>query len=254
MSHLIKIDKILVSVIIPYFKKRKFIEKTINSIKSQTHKKLEIIIVFDDKDHTDLKLIRKIKKSDSRIKIIINKIQLGAGFSRNIGVRSARSNYIAFIDADDLWKKDKIELQLKFMIKNHLQISHTSYEILKENQTNKKIMRAKTYKNYKQLLPSCDVGLSTVMLKKKLISKKCQFPKLKTKEDFALWLLILKKNVIFGALDKNLTAWRKLDNSLSSSVFQKLKDGFNLYRNYMKFNIFKSFFYLSILSINFLRK
>ena len=92
------------------------------------------------------------------------------------------------------------------------------------------------------------------MLKKSLITKSCQFPKLKTKEDFVLWLLILKKNVIFGALDKNLTTWRKLNNSLSSSLFQKLKDGFSLYNRYMKFNFLKSFYYLAILSVNFLRK
>ena len=245
---------ISVSVIVPYFKKRNFIEKTINSIKSQTHKNLEIIIVFDDNDHSDLKFIKKIQKSDKRIKLIVNKKQLGAGFSRNRGIKYSRSNYVAFIDADDLWKKNKIELQLKFMIKNRLLISHTSYEILKKNQKNKKILRAKSYTNYKQLLSSCDIGLSTVMLKKKLISNKCQFPKLKTKEDFVLWLLILKKNIKIGALDKNLTVWRKLDNSLSSSVLQKLRDGFSLYRYYMKFDIFKSFFYLLILSINFLKK
>ena len=140
------------------------------------------------------------------------------------------------------------------MIKNNLEISHTSYEILKKNQKNKKVMKAKTYNNYKDLLPSCNIGLSTVMLKKNLISKNCQFPKLKTKEDFVLWLLILKKNTIIGALDKNLTVWRKLDNSLSSSIFQKLKDGFVVYNSFMKFNILKSFFYLLVLSINFLRK
>jgi teichuronic acid biosynthesis glycosyltransferase TuaG len=245
---------ILVTVIVPYFKKKKFIEKTINSIKSQTYKNLEIIVIYDDEDHADLTLIKKIKNSDKRIRLIINKKSLGAGRSRNVGINQARANYIAFLDADDFWKKNKIELQLKFMIKNNLEISHTSYEILKKNQINKKIMKARTFKNYKKLLFSCNIGLSTVMLKKRLISKNCQFPKLKTKEDFVLWLLILKKNVTIGALDKNLTIWRKLDNSLSSSVFQKLKDGFVLYNSYMKFNILKSFFYLLILSINFLRK
>ena len=245
---------ILVTVIVPYFKKKKFIEKTINSIKSQTYKNLEIIIIYDDEDHADLRLIKKIKKSDKRIKLIVNKKTLGAGRSRNVGIKQARANYITFLDADDFWKKNKIELQLKFMIKNNLEISHTSYEILKKDQIDKKKMKARTFKNYKKLLLSCDIGLSTVMLKKRLISKNCQFPKLKTKEDFVLWLLILKKNVTIGALDKNLTIWRKLDNSLSSSIFQKLKDGFILYNSYMKFNILKSFFYLLILSINFLRK
>ena len=92
------------------------------------------------------------------------------------------------------------------------------------------------------------------MLKKSLITKNCKFPKLKTKEDFVLWLLILKKNIIIGALDKNLTIWRQLDNSLSSSILQKLKDGFSLYNRFMKFNFLRSLVYLIILSINFLKK
>ena len=245
---------VLVSVIIPYFKKKKFIEKTINSIKSQTHKNLEIIIVYDDEDRSYLKLIKKIKNSDKRIRLIVNNKTLGAGRSRNIGIKKSKAKYIAFLDADDLWKKNKVKSQLKFMIKNDFEISHTTYEILKKKQKTKKIMRAKIFRDYKQLLVSCDIGLSTVMLKKNLITKKCKFPKLKTKEDFVLWLLILKKNVIIGALDKNLTTWRKLDSSLSSSVLQKFKDGFYLYNEHMKFNFLKSFFYLVILSINFLRK
>ncbi len=244
----------LVSVIVPYFKKKKFIEKTINSIKSQTYKNLEIIIIYDDKDLSDLNLIKKINNKDKRIKLIVNKRSLGAGRSRNVGIQKSRGKYIAFLDADDLWKKNKVELQLEYMIKNNFEISHTTYEILKKNKKTKKIMKAKIFKNYKQLLISCDIGLSTVMLKKSLITKNCKFPKLKTKEDFVLWLLILKKNIIIGALDKNLTIWRKLDNSLSSSILQKLKDGFSLYNKYMKFNFLKSFFYLLILSINFLRK
>ena len=243
-----------VAVIIPYFKKRKFIEKTINSIKYQTYKNLEIIIVYDDEDHSDLQLIKRIKDSDDRIKLIVNKKSLGAGRSRNIGIKHAKASYIAFLDADDFWKQNKVELQLKLMIKNNLEISHTSYEILGKNQKIKKIMRAKNFMNYRQLLPSCDIGLSTVMLKKRLITKNCRFPKLKTKEDFVLWLLILRRNIIIGSLDRNLTTWRKLDNSLSSSIFQKLSDGFIVYNSYMKFNILKLYFYLLILSINFLRK
>ena len=100
---------ILVTVIVPYFKKKKFIEKTINSIKSQTYKNLEIIVIYDDEDHADLTLIKKIKNSDKRIRLIINKKSLGAGRSRNVGINQARANYIAFLDADDFWKKNKIE-------------------------------------------------------------------------------------------------------------------------------------------------
>lgn len=242
----------LVSVIVPYFKKKKYIQKTINSITSQSYKNLEIIIIYDDEDLTDLKLLNKIKISDKRIKLLINKKNLGAGQSRNIGIKKAKAKYIAFLDADDLWKRNKVKLQLEFMVKNKLEISHTDYEVLKIDK--KTIMRAKIYKNYKELLTSCDIGLSTVMLKKRLITKNCQFSKLKTKEDFVLWLLILKKNFMIGALNKNLTTWRKLNDSLSSSVVQKLRDGYMLYYKCMGFNFFKSLIYLFLLSINSLIK
>ena len=226
---------VLVSVIIPYFKKKKFIEKTVQSVKSQTHTNLEIIIVYDDEDHSDLNLIRKIIKSDKRIKLILNKNSLGAGKSRNVGMGKAKGKYLAFLDADDFWKKDKVKSQLKFMEENDFDISHTSYEVLKKNNNDKKILIAKTFKKPEQLLPSCDIGLSTVMLKKSLISKNFQFPGLKTKEDFVLWLKILQKNISIGSLNETLTSWRKLDNSLSSSVIQKIKDAFKVYNYYMKF-------------------
>lgn len=245
---------ILVSIIIPYYKKKKFIKKTIKSIKSQTYKCLEIIIIYDDTNQSELKLLEEIKKNNRNVRLIINKKSIGAGLSRNVGIRKAKGKYLAFLDADDLWKKDKIEKQLQFMIDNKLKISHTTYEILKENQTYRKIIKAKNFIDYKELLFSCDIGLSTVMMKKSLINNYCKFPNIKTKEDFVLWLLLLKKKIKIGGLDKNLTTWRDLNNSLSSSVIQKFKDGYYVYSYYMKFNIFKSLFYLLILSFNSLKK
>ena len=245
---------ILVSVIVPYFKKKKFIEKTIKSILSQSYKNFEIIVVYDDLNRSDLKYIKKIKNYDDRIRLIINNKTLGAGISRNIGINKAKGKYIAFLDADDLWKKDKIKSQLNYMIKHNLEISHTDYEILSGNNKNKKIIKARSFVDYKKLLFSCDIGLSTVMLKKKIISKNCKFTNLKTKEDFLLWLLILKRNIKIGSLNKNLTSWRKLNNSLSSSVFQRLKDGFTLYNRFMKFSILKSILFLFFLSVNSLKK
>ena len=243
----------LVSVIIPYFKKKLYFKKTFDSVAKQNFKNFEIIIVYDDVDLTELQFIKKITKDSNNVKIIINSKQLGAGNSRNIGIKSATGKFIAFIDADDLWKKNKLKLQFKFMIKNKCSISHTSYNIIKDN----KVISTRIAKNYfelQDLLKSCNIGLSTIMLKKSIFKGKIKFPNLKTKEDYVLWLNILKKGYKIYAIKSKHTNWRKLDESLSSYTVQKLIDGFRVYNKYMGFNFIKSFFYLCILSFNYLKK
>ena len=159
---------------------------------------------------------------------------------------------MAFLDADDLWHKNKLLKQIKFMHKRNIEICHTSYEIINDHSKTEGVRKAKLM-NYKKLIKSCDIGLSTVMIKKSLI-KNLRFSNLKTKEDFALWLKITKNGKIIYALNKNLTQWRKTDNSLSSSVTRKLIDGYYVYRYHLKFNVIKSLYSLLILSINFLNK
>ena len=240
----------LVSIIIPFYKKINYFKKTYNSILKQSYKNIEIIIIYDDQNKNDLKKLKKIINKDT--KIIINTKNIGAGVSRNKGIQKAKGKYIAFIDSDDLWKKNKLKTQIIFMEKNNVKITHTSYILI--NKKNKTIgyRKAKKILTYKMLLFSCDIGLSTVVIEKSLM-KKYKFPPIKTKEDFVLWLKI-SKNVKIVGINKLLVKWRKLDNSLSSNIIQKLKDGYIVYKKYMKFNFFKSLIYLSILSLNFLFK
>ena len=242
----------LVSIIIPYFKKKKYIKYTINSILNQKFQNFEIIIVYDDKDKGDLNFIKQIKKLDKRIKIIINNKNVGAGESRNIAVKACKGNYIAFIDADDLWLPNKLKKQVYFMKKNKISISHTSYNIINEFNETISSRQAKTLK-FKDLINSCDVGLSTVMIKKKLLLKN-HFPNLKTKEDYVLWLKLSKKGHIFYSINEQLVLWRQTTNSLSSSILQKLLDGYRVYRIYLKFSYFKSLYHLFFLSFNYLKK
>ena len=124
-----------------------------------------------------------------------------------------------------------------------------------ENGKNKIIgqRKARDLLSVNDVLKSCDIGLSTVMIKKTLLKNR-YFAKLKTKEDYILWLKLAKKKNVFYAIKKSLTSWRSLENSLSSSIIQKLFDGYFVYRNFLKQSVFKSLFSLFILSINFLRK
>ena len=242
----------LVSIIIPYYKKKDYIKKTINSILKQTYKKFEIIIINDEPGELSKNILSFLKKKDSRIKIINNKKNIGAGKSRNKGINIAKGKYIAFIDSDDLWKKNKLLKQIEFMRKKNIEISHTSYEIIDDDLVTRGTRQAKLM-NYKKLIKSCDIGLSTVIIKKSLI-KNLRFPNLKTKEDYVLWLEIAKKGKTIHALNTKLTQWRKSKNSLSSSVARKLTDGYYVYRHHLKFSVIKSLYSLLVLSINFLNK
>jgi teichuronic acid biosynthesis glycosyltransferase TuaG len=244
----------LISIIIPYYKKKKFIKEAIDSVLKQTYKNTEIILIYDDPEKEDLDYIKSIKNLDSRIKLIINNKNYGAGFSRNIGIKLSKADYIAFLDSDDRWLKNKLEKQISFLKKNNACVCHTSYKVI--NHDNKLVgyREAKNYSNFEDLIKSCDIGLSTVMLKKKIINSKCQFPNLKTKEDFVLWLKILKRNYNIVALKEYLTIWRRLDNSLSSSVTQKLIDGFRVYHLHMRYGFFRSLYLLFCLSFNYLKK
>ena len=242
--------KRLVSVIIPYFNKREYIEETIQSVLSQSYENLEIILIYDDENQRDLNFIKKIQQIDKRINLFINQKSLGAGESRNFGIEKAKGEYVAFLDADDIWKKSKLKKQIDFMISQRALISHTSYEVINESGKVLNVRKAKDYDNYNSLLYSCDIGLSTVIVKKELLKDDIVFPNLRTKEDFVLWLKILKNNVKIYSLDENLSIWRKLDNSLSSSIMQKVKDGYLVYNKFMKFNFLKSLLFLFLLSLN----
>jgi teichuronic acid biosynthesis glycosyltransferase TuaG len=243
----------MVSIIMPYYKKRIFFLLSLESVLNQTFQNFEIIIIYDDSDLFDLDYILEKQKIDKRITVIKNNKNIGAGFSRNKGISISNGKYIAFLDCDDCWHPEKLEKQLNFMKDNKISFSFTSYdvinskgEIIKNKKAPKKIM-------FKNLLIDCNIGLSTVILEKRLINDSCQFPNLKTKEDFVLWLKISKKTDLYG-IDVPLAKWRKLNNSLSSNFFQKLIDGFRVYNRYMKLSYIKSFYLLIILSINFIKK
>jgi len=240
----------LVSIITPYYKKKKYIELTINSVLQQTYKNFELIIIYDDQNKEDLNLLKNLTKKDKRIKLYINKKNLGAGRSRNKGIKLCQGSLIAFLDADDLWARNKLKKQIFFMKKSLVDISHTSYHII--NSDNKKIgNRIAKDMDHKLLLSSCDIGLSTVIMKKKIITNKIKFANINTKEDYVLWLKITLHNRKILALKNNLTKWRKLNDSLSASKIQKLYDGYLVYRKYMNFSIAKSFFSLLLLSFNY---
>ena len=139
------------------------------------------------------------------------------------------------------------------MKKNKLAFSYTSYQIINNKEKILKKILAPKEISHKQLLYSCDIGLSSVMIDHRLLIKN-KFKNLKTKEDYLLWLILSKKKVKMLGLKEILFSWRKTQNSLSNSIIQKLSDAFRVYNTYLKFNFFKSIFLTIMLSLNFILK
>jgi len=241
--------KPLISIIITYYKKKNFILKTFKTINRQTYKNYELIFVYDDQDLTDLKYIKKYIALFKNHKVIVNKKNYGVSRSRNIAIKFAKGQYLAFIDSDDMWSSKKLNTQLKLMNSSKADISYTAYKIIDEKG---KILGKRNVSkeiNYKKLSRYCEIGLSTVIIKKKFL-KKNKFPEIKTQEDFALWLILIKKGLKFLPIKKVLSSWRKTDNSLSSNILQKISDAFKVFYCIEKKNLIISIISVVILSIN----
>lgn len=241
----------LVSVIIPYFKKRRFIIQTINSVKKQTYKNLEVVLIYDEKNKKDLKFLKNLLKGIKN-QIILNKKNYGVSYSRNIGIKNCKGSFIAFLDADDLWKPKKIKTQIAMMLNKNYDLSYTSYNLVNEKNKFLRKRNVSDFIDYNKLLYNNEIGLSTVVIKKK-ISKIAIFPNLKTQEDFCLWLKLLKKGVKFLPIKETLTSWRKTPNSLSSNIFQKLKNNFELYYYYENRNFINSIYGVVMVAFNKIR-
>ena len=159
---------IKISIIIPYYKKFEYIESTIRSILNQSFKDFEILLIDDEISEESFKLLKKITSLDNRIKLIQNKINMGAGISRNNALKKCQGKYIAFCDSDDLWEISKLEKQYNYMENLNLDFTHTSYKILDDKGNELGLRKAKKSLNFKQLLNSCDIGLSSVMIRRKI--------------------------------------------------------------------------------------
>ena len=238
-----------ISIIITYFNKRRFIIKTLNSIFSQSYKNYELIFVYDDSNYEDLKYLKPYLKVFKNKKIIINKKNLGVARSRNKALAKCKGNYIAFIDSDDIWKKTKLIKQLKFMKKKSSNFSFTSYNVINEQNKFIKKRIVTMDPTYEKLQKKNIIGLSTVMFSRKII-KDINFPNLKTPEDFALWLCLIKKGHKLSHINELLSSWRKSNDSLSSNNLQKIIDAFKLYYIHQNKNLLLSIYSVIVLGYN----
>ena len=233
----------LVSIIMPTYNCAKFIGKTIDTILEQTYTNWELIIVDDcSKDNTEQVVQEYLK--DGRIKYNKLESNQGAAVARTTAMKLATGNYMAFLDSDDLWKKDKLEKQLEFMEQNNYNFTCTAYEQIDEdgNKLNK-VIKTKKKADYNRILLDCPVGNSTVMYNVDALGK-FEVPNIRKRNDDALWLQILKKEKYIYGMEDVLMEYRVRSNSISSNKLDLIKYHWYLYREIEHLSVLRSAFHI----------
>lgn len=230
----------LVSIITPSFNAQKYIAQTIQSVQNQTYKYWELIIVDDGSTDDTVSIINNFILNDHRIFLKKISKNSGAGVARNIGLQIATGNFITFLDADDLWKPEKLEKQLHFMQEQNIPFTFSFYETIDENGNllNKTITTPLKI-TYKQLYYCNWIGNLTAIYNLDVLGKISISP-LKKRQDWILWLQILKQIKSATPVNESLAYYRVRTNSLSSSKWKLIKYNFNVYKNYHQRNIFWS--------------
>ncbi len=217
----------LVSVISPVYNAEKFIEITINCVLNQTYKSLEYILVDDCSLDRSADIILRKAKEHPEIKYHKLEKNSGAGMARNTGIQLAEGQYIAFLDSDDCWKPDKLEKQVNLAKDKNAEFVFSAIEMIDEQGNLIKGKRKiKEQVDYSFLLKNTIIATSSVLID---ISKvgKFEMPILRSGQDYATWLMLLRNGRIAYGIDEPLTQYRRTEGSLSSKKTKNWKKVWN---------------------------
>ncbi len=221
----------LISIIVPVYKAESFIDQTVKNVQAQTYADFELILVDDASPDNSHKIIDELAKSDQRIRLIRKEKNEGAAAARNTGIDAAKGRYIAFLDADDVWKPEKLEKELSFMKQKDAGFVFTSYEFGDEdaNPTGK-LVRVPDTLTYKQALSRTIIFTSTVLIDLEKVDTSLVHMPIIESEDTATWWRILMSGIDGRGLDEVLVIYRRPAKSLSSNKFKAVKRIWGLYR------------------------
>lgn len=235
-----------VSIITPLYNSESFIAETIQSVIAQTYTNWEMLIVDDCSTDNSKSIIEDFSKHDDRIKYFKTSSPSGSPtIPRNIGIEMASGRFIAFLDSDDLWNSDKLQLQIPLFNDEKVGIVFSDYEkINEEGQSDKRFIFAPNKVSYKDLLKGNVIACLTVIFDSEKLSK-LYFTK-QGHEDYVFWLSILKKGYIAKNVGHVLAKYRVRKSSVSSNKFKVIKWYYEIYRKNEKLSVPQTLYYLII--------
>ena len=226
----------LISIITPSFNSEKFISDTIQSVQKQSYLNWEMIIVDDFSTDKTAEIIQKFILKDNRVKLFTLDKNCGTGFARNFGLNKSKGRYIAFLDADDLWKPEKLKIQIDFLKINCLFFTFSFYDCIDEtgNSLNKTVTAPKNLKFY-QLFFCNFVGNLTGIYDTNYFGK-IPISSIRKRQDWMLWLTIVKKIKTAKPVPESLAIYRVRKDSISASKIELLQHNFVVYNQFHRFN------------------
>ena len=238
-----------VDIILPNYNSSEYIDATIKSIIKQTFRNWKLIIIDD---FSDIKTKKKIKKYEklNKIKVYWIKRNRGAAYCRNFGISKSKSKFLAFIDSDDIWEKNKLKLQIQYMKKNNYDFTYTSYKTfgLRYEKINPPLKF-----NFENFIKNTSIATSTMMVKRITI-KGIKFTNTKICEDYFFKCKILKKVKFAHCIRKYLTRYRIRENSLQSNKFKNLYWIWKINNKFNKLNFLENLVSLLSISLNSIKK
>lgn len=249
-----KENSTLVSVIIPFYNNKKWLEEALNSVSNQSYQNLEVIIINDGSTENIDDLI--IEYPNFKFYKTANH---GAGAARNTGIAKANGAYLCFLDSDDLWVKDKVEKQLKYMELSGLAWSHTNYLAFENESPDKIKILNPEIQGYilPKMLISCGIATPCVMIKTKLLKSdhSIRFSQdYSVGEDSVLWIKLAEKYEL-GYLPEVLTkvrlrggnaAYNPILQLQAKAQFYKLvKNNSNFFKNDIDYKVILFGFYMA---------
>lgn len=235
----------LVSIVTPIYNNEGVIGETIQSVLDQSYTNWELLLVNDGSIDNSSELANEHVAKDPRIQLFEFIENRGAAEARNQGSEMAKGDYIAFLDADDLWHNQKLEIQLKLMTEKNVDVCFGGYEMIDAESKPLNIkVNALPVLTYEKLLKANYIGNLTGMYNCKKLGK-IYTKDLKKRQDWLLWIEALKRSrKPAHGISETIAYYRKSDNSLSSNKMKLIKHNFNVYRKGVRFNFIKSCFYL----------
>ena len=227
----------IISIIVPVYNAAKYIRETVESVLAQTYSDWELLLIDDCSSDSSCEIIDSF--TDPRIRLIKLPENKGAYAARNRGLKEAEGRYIAFLDADDLWEKEKLEHQLAYLKDNNAGFVFTAYEFANSDGVgNGSVVHVPKILPYKKALHQTIIFTSTVMIDRNIVTDDLiTMPHIKS-EDTATWWNILKAGYTAHGLDENLVRYRRVSGTLSANKIEALRRIWNLLRKVAGLNVF----------------